>query len=70
MRGSQAVVRLEQPLTPALSPKGRGSSKLSPLPKGEREQQAQSSMIWLFVRVSFMRRYTTSDTAIIAVTYQ
>ncbi len=27
MRGSQAALRLEQPLTPALSPQGRGSRK-------------------------------------------
>ncbi|MDQ0838425.1 hypothetical protein QFZ54_002209 [Sphingomonas faeni] len=27
VRGSQAVLRLEQPLTPALSPEGRGSQK-------------------------------------------
>ena len=36
----------------------------------DRVSGRQSSTIWLFVRVSFMRRYTTSDTAIIAVTYQ
>ena len=37
---------------------------------GTRRSRAQSSMMRLVVRVSRMRRYTTSDTPIMAVTYQ